>query len=70
MKRKLVLLLAFVLSSCVPNEWVKADRATFDSIAPVHLQLLEQSNLPATRKETQKLVIDSWRVRLEKAEGR
>lgn len=66
---------ALMLPSCAlfqsgPSEaYIRADRATFDAIAPAHAEYLEaDAALTPDQKEARRLALDSWELRLEVAE--
>ena len=73
MRRSLLTLAAvLLLSNCTPSQlYIQADRATYDVIAPEYLDYVDKdSTLDKDEKEDSRLTIDSWRQRLEAAEGK
>lgn len=71
----LVLALVLVLASCsgcsVPQVYVQADRATYEVVAPEYLEYLSKDEaLDPKVREARALLIQSWDLRLRKAEGR
>lgn len=73
---KLLVLLAIVLlilaAGCSPSsEYVKADRATFDAIAPEYLRYVENdTTLDSDQKARRKRTVSTWEMRLRQAEGK
>lgn len=62
-----------VLPSCgglsLQEEYVKADRETFEFVAPDYMvYVAADQSLDPTQREAKQLVVDSWRMRLERAE--
>lgn len=73
MKKCLVVLLNLALgltSSCsVQDDYVRADRATHDLIAPAHADYVKADpDLTSEQKVRRLVLLDSWRIRLENAE--
>lgn len=68
MKRCLIL---FALASCTPSHpYTVADRETFNAIAPDYQTYVTgDAALSQPQKELKLLVIETWRMRLEAAEG-
>ena len=74
MKRTLCLaLLAVSLSGCaanVPADWVAADRATYNAVAPEHAAYVDaDSTLTLEQKQRRHNTLDTWRIRLENHEA-
>lgn len=68
----LVLLLCVAaLTSCTPvQSYVAADRATYEAIAPAHARYVAQdAALSPEQKQDRRDLLDTWRKRLEAAEG-
>jgi hypothetical protein len=73
MRRKAVLTLVLLAGTgcSVQDEYVEADRATFDVVAPAHEKYLKSdSSLSGEERERRLRLLDSWRLRIEKAEGK
>ena len=65
----LAALLVLSLTSCIGNEYVKADRDTFDALAPAHRAYVESdTKLSEEQKDRRYRLLESWKVRIEKAE--
>lgn len=66
-------ILALILMAClqgcsISDEYVKADRLTFDAISPEYRKYIEaDSNLSAEEKERRIRTVETWRLRLEKS---
>lgn len=59
------------VSGCgsLDREYVRADRATFDAIAPEYLDYIrEDGDLDAEQKHLRRLNVGAWQQRLEAAE--
>jgi hypothetical protein len=59
------------LSGCatVPDAYIKADRSTYEKVAPDYLKYVaDDPALKEREKADRKLVVDLWRVRLESNE--
>lgn len=69
MKRILAL---FLFSGCTaPETYVQADRATYEQIAPAHRRYIEQDlTLNASQRASRLDTLNSWELRIRKAEGR
>jgi len=73
--KTLALLLALLsLAACesfeLNKQYVAGDRATYDVIEPyTRAQVAEDENLSDTQRTALNLVLDSWRLRLEKGEA-
>jgi hypothetical protein len=67
----LLLSVTALLGGCtVQQEYVKADRLTFDVIAPRYLRYVEADPaLDQEKKDRRKRTVESWRLRLDKAGG-
>lgn len=53
----------------VPKEYVNADRATFEAVAPDFVEYVENDpDLSANQKRVRKSTIETWRIRIEAAE--
>ena len=66
--KKLALL--FLLTGCVlpAEQYVQADKATYDVIANRYLNYVEQDpTLPLDEKTRQERLVQSWKLRLDKA---
>ena len=66
-----VLALAFAgcKATTLNEAYVKADRSTYDALSEDHRKYVDSDNsLDSDQKARRKLLLDSWRVRLEKAE--
>lgn len=71
MKRLLPVLLLF-LCSCpsIPQQYVEADKATYDVIAEDYMSYVRRDeSLGLEQAARRQRLIDSWRVRIEKALG-
>lgn len=70
MKKLLGLILALSLSSCsIQEEYVKADRETYNLIAPAHEAYIRADRNLTDDQRTRRLVLlDSWRIRIDQAE--
>jgi len=70
MKRALFLCGLLAASSCTPPAvYTKADRATFDSIAPEYRDyVLGDASLSQPARDLRLLNVETWRKRLEAAE--
>lgn len=68
-----LLVLAGVVATCgctVSDTYVQADRATYDAIAPAHRAYVQQdAALSLEQRERRLTVLETWRKRLEAAEG-
>lgn len=68
-----LLVLAGVVATCgcTPSDsYVQADRATFDAIAPAHRAYVQQdAALTLEQRDRRLTALDTWRQRLEAAEG-
>lgn len=69
MKKLFALLL---LCSCTPTEaYVEADRMTYNAIAGEYLSFVgNEDGFSVEQKARRGRLIDSWRMRLEAAEGK
>lgn len=71
--RKLVicLVLGLTLTGCgVPAAYIRADRATYNAIAPEYAQCtLTDPNLSQAQKDMRIGLLDSWNSRILHAEG-
>jgi hypothetical protein len=67
-----VLVLLLSLSACTPaTAYVEADRATFDAIAPAYLDYLRGDELlDESQVDRRSRLVDTWRIRIEQAEGK
>lgn len=68
----LVLLLCVAaLTSCTPVQaYVQADRATYEAIAPPHARYVAaDASLSPEQKQDRQDLLDTWRRRIEVAEG-
>ena len=71
MKRLAVLVLLTLSCSCVGGTYVAADRATFQAIEPEYRAYVNMDvNLTTEQKDRRFRTLDTWRVRIEAAEGR
>lgn len=53
----------------IQSDYVTADRATFEAIAPRYLDYVQDdASLDAEEKARRERTIDTWRLRLEQAE--
>lgn len=53
----------------IRSDYVQADRATFDAVAPSYLQYVDgDAALSDEQKKRRKQTINTWRLRLEQAE--
>ena len=59
------------LVGCTPHAaYVEADRATFDAIAPAYLEYVRgDETLDEEQVDRRSRLVDSWRIRIEQAEG-
>ena len=71
MKRLLAVVVVFMVVGCTPQAaYIEADRATFDVITPAYLGYVRgDAGLDAEQKARRGRLVDSWRIRLEQAEG-
>lgn len=60
--------LALLFVGCnVQQEYVKADKATYDVIAPDYLKYVEaDANLTDDQKQSKKDTVATWRLRIDK----
>ena len=67
----LVVVLAFTGVGCTPQEaYIAADRATYELIGPAYLAYVRgDAGLDADQVQRRERLIDSWRIRIEQAEG-
>ena len=67
----LCFLLPILAASCSPQEaYVKADRLTYEAIAPAHSLYLENDTLLTEEtRARRKRTLEAWKLRIEKAEG-
>ena len=73
MRRKAVLTLVLLAGAgcSVQDEYVAADRSTYDVVGPAHEKYLKSdSSLSGEERERRLRLLDSWRLRIEKAEGK
>jgi len=68
--RKWIIASAFLLLSCggcvLNKDYVKADQATFDAIAPEYRAYVESdAKLDADQKTRRLRTLESWKVRLQ-----
>ena len=70
MKRAL-LLCGLLAASCTPSHpYTVADRETFDAIAPDYRQYVNgDAALSQAQRDLKLLTVETWRMRLEAAEG-
>ena len=56
---------------CSPASiYIEADRATYEAIAPAYLGYIERDpGLDADQVERRARLIETWRIRIEQAEG-
>ncbi len=68
--KKTLLLCALLCASCTPTAvYTKADRATFDAIAPEYRDyVLGDASLDQGARDIRLLNVESWRKRIEAAE--
>lgn len=72
--RTSVLALALCFSGCattdfIQSDYVEADRATFDAVAPRYLEYVKgDPSLDSEEKARRERTITTWRLRLEQAE--
>lgn len=67
----LAVVAALLMTACgsLDKQYVEADRATFDAVAPRYSKYLDEDKaLDDTTRQERKDTITSWRVRLETAE--
>lgn len=59
-------------TGCTPGKaYIEADRATFDAIAPEYLDLVETSGkFDEAKIQRRRDNVESWRKRIEAAEGK
>lgn len=59
-------------TGCTPGKaYIEADRATFDAIAPEYLELIESSGkFDEAKIQRRKDTVESWRRRIDAAEGK
>jgi len=58
----------FATGCATSQEYVKADRLTFDAIAPAYLKYVEaDTTLDADQKERRKRTVETWKLRLDKS---
>ena len=67
-----VAVLLLGLSACTPQvAYIEADRATFDAIAPAYLGYVRtDGSLSDEQVMRRSRLVDSWRIRIEQAEGK
>jgi len=67
----LCLLLLFACSACSMSEdYVGADRSTYDAIAPRYAAYVSNdATLSPSERDSRLLTLDTWRKRLETQEG-
>lgn len=65
------LVCAAALTSCTPVQaYVQADRATYEAIAPPHARYVAaDASLSPEQKQDRQDLLDTWRKRIESAEG-
>lgn len=69
--RKRPFLLALLLASCTPREYVSADRLTYEAVAPAHAAYVQADpQLTPDQKQARLDLLQSWRFRVEAAEAR
>lgn len=70
--KKTLLLCALVCASCTPTAvYTKADRDTFNAIAPEYRDyVLSDASLDQGAKDVRLLTIETWRKRLDAAEAK
>lgn len=70
--RKLSKVALLLLASCAtPDVYVAADRATFKAIATEYRAYVEADPAMSTADKQRRIrTIETWRIRLEKAEGK
>lgn len=69
----LTFLFTFLFSGCgslsLDAQYIKADRKTYDVVAPITRQYIEEDEaLPEVRKDALILLLDSWLERIISAE--
>lgn len=72
MRMGAALLVAILLSGCESprNTWVRADRATFDALAPAHRRYVEaDESLDDQQKQARYDMLRSWELRIETEEA-
>jgi len=53
----------------IRSDYVAADRATYEAVAPSYLQYVDNdASLSSEQKKRRKQTINTWRLRLEQAE--
>ena len=71
MKKLLALLLIFVASCSVQDAYVEADKATYNVIAASYRAYVgTDSLLSADQKNRRIMLLESWRIRIQKAENK
>jgi hypothetical protein len=66
----LFVLLGVAAGCSIPDDYVQADRDTFMAIAPEYASYVSgDQRLDDEQRQRRMLLIDSWRIRLEKAEA-
>lgn len=66
-----MLLCVAALASCTPTQvYVAADRATYEAIAPAHARYVAADPaLDALQRQDRQDLLETWRKRIEAAEG-
>lgn len=69
--KRLILILPLFLTGCAaltssaPESWVRADRQTFDAVAPYHRDYIKNdATLNEDQKATNLRTVDAWETRL------
>lgn len=68
--KKILTLCGLLVASCTPPQlYTKADRLTFDAIAPEYSSyVLTDGSLTQEQKDLRLLNVETWRKRIEAAE--
>ena len=67
----LALVVVLLAVGCTPQAaYIEADRATFDVIAPAYMDYVRgDASLNQDQQERRQRLVDTWLIRLVKAEG-
>ena len=67
-----IVFLLLSVSACTPAAaYVEADRATFDAIAGSYLDYVRADELlDESQVDRRSRLVDTWRIRIEQAEGK
>lgn len=66
----IVALCLFASGCALDKEYVKADKATFDAVAPEYLKYVsEDAKLTQDQRDRRYRTVSTWRLRIDKVEG-